>query len=59
MVGTSYSTPLVGLDAVVLDTETTGLDARTARVVQIGVVRMHGPKLLSHERLSALVNLGC
>ena len=58
MVGTSYSTPLVGLDAVVLDTETTGLDARTARVVQIGAVRMHGPKLLSHERFERLVNPG-
>ena len=57
MVGTSYSTPLVGLDAVVLDTET-GLDARTARVVQIGAVRMHGPELLSHERFERLVNPG-
>ena len=33
---TSYSTPLISLDAVALDTETTGLDARIARLVQIG-----------------------
>jgi CBS domain-containing protein len=33
-------TPLLALDGVVLDTETTGLDTRTARIVQIGAVRL-------------------
>ena len=36
------STPLLALDSVVLDTETTGLDARTARLVQLGAIRL-GP----------------
>ena len=58
MPGTSYSTPLVGLDAVVLDTETTGLDARTARIVQIGAVRMHGPKILPEQKFERFVNPG-
>jgi hypothetical protein len=29
------ATPLVGLDAVVIDTETTGLDTKSARIVQM------------------------
>lgn len=40
---TTRSTPLSAIEAVVIDTETTGLDARNARVVQIaGVVVRHG-----------------
>ncbi|MBI3436290.1 MAG: CBS domain-containing protein [Proteobacteria bacterium] len=34
------ATPLIALDAVVIDTETTGLDTAKARVVEIGVVRI-------------------
>ncbi len=33
--------PLASLSAIVLDTETTGLDARNDRVVEIGAVRLH------------------
>ena len=37
------ATPLIALDAVVIDTETTGLDPRNARVVEIAAVRLaHG-----------------
>jgi DNA polymerase-3 subunit epsilon/CBS domain-containing protein len=37
------SQPLIALDAVVLDTETTGLDPQKARILQIGAVRLvHG-----------------
>ena len=36
------ATPLLALDMVVLDTETTGLDVSTDRIVQIGAVRMRG-----------------
>ncbi len=35
---TANATPLLSIDAAVLDTETTGLDPREARVVQIGAV---------------------
>jgi len=33
--------PLIAADAVVLDVETTGLDPRNARIVQIGAVKLH------------------
>ncbi|MBB6309016.1 DUF294 nucleotidyltransferase-like domain-containing protein [Xanthobacter tagetidis] len=36
------ATPLVGLDWLALDTETTGLDPRTARVLEIGVLPGRG-----------------
>ena len=42
---TASSTPLVSLTAVVLDTETTGLDTKTARIIQIGAVRIEKGKL--------------
>jgi DNA polymerase-3 subunit epsilon/CBS domain-containing protein len=43
MIAVTYATPLISLDAVVIDTETTGLDPRTARIVEIGAVRLaHG-----------------
>ncbi len=58
MDGTSYSTPLIALNAVVLDTETTGLDARVARVVQIGALRLSGGSLQAGERFESLVKPG-
>lgn len=55
----TFSTPLLALDAVVLDTETTGLDARKARLVQIGAVRLNGGSLDSAQRFESLVHPGC
>jgi len=55
----TFSTPLLALDAVVLDTETTGLDARKARLVQIGAVRLKGGNLDDPQRFESLVNPGC
>src|SRR5262245_29789953 len=40
MASISSATPLIALDAVVVDTETTGLDPANARVVEIGAVRI-------------------
>jgi CBS domain-containing protein len=39
------ATPLVGLDAVVLDCETTGLDPAKARLVDLAAVRLVAGKL--------------
>lgn len=50
------ATPLIGLDAVVLDTETTGLDTRTARIVQIGAVRLVKGAVSDEDNLVTLVN---
>ena len=37
---TSGGVPLLSLDAVVIDTETTGLDPRKARVIELAGVRL-------------------
>src|SRR5687767_2531557 len=43
------NTPLFALDAVVLDTETTGLDPKTARLVEVGAVRLSGGVIREDE----------
>ncbi|MGA7487430.1 MAG: 3'-5' exonuclease, partial [Xanthobacteraceae bacterium] len=48
----SSATPLVALDAVALDTETTGLDPRRASLVEVAAVRLVG------GRLEAAASLG-
>ena len=50
-------TPLICVDAVVLDTETTGLDPRSARIVQIGAVALAGAEAGGDE-FDTLVNPG-
>ena len=52
------STPLLALDGVVVDTETTGLDARTARLVQVGAVRLSGGRLEEADTFERLVDPG-
>jgi CBS domain-containing protein len=52
------STPLISLPVVVLDTETTGLDARKARIVQIGALRLVGGQIVNGERYETLVDPG-
>lgn len=52
------ATPLIALDAVVLDTETTGLDPAKARVVEIGAVPLRNGKLDEAGALRRLVNPG-
>ena len=39
------ATPLIALDAVVIDTETTGLDPAKARIVEIAALRLLGGRL--------------
>ena len=44
MAGVANNTPLIGIQAVALDTETTGLDPKTARIVQIGAIVIGGAR---------------
>jgi len=52
------ATPLISLDAFVVDTETTGLDPAKARIVEIGAVPLKKGKLDATASLRRLVNPG-
>lgn len=52
------ATPLISLDAFVVDTETTGLDPAKARIVEIGAVPLKSGKLDETAALRRLVNPG-
>ncbi len=55
--GIDPAAPLVALEMIVLDTETTGLEVRSDRIVQIGAVRMRGTEITG-DRLELLVDPG-
>lgn len=52
------TTPLAAVEAAVVDTETTGLDARQARIVQIAVVGVRGGTVAAQAELDTLVDPG-
>ena len=52
------STALAALPALALDLETTGLNPRTDRVVQLAAVAMLGPRVLEAPRLERTVDPG-
>ncbi len=56
MADRTSATPLLALDAVAFDTETTSLDPRAARIVEIGAVRLTSGRLNEAEALRKLVN---
>jgi DNA polymerase-3 subunit epsilon/CBS domain-containing protein len=58
MAAVTNATPLISLDAVVLDTETTGLDPRKARLIEIGAVRIVSGRIESAQSFRRLVNPG-
>ena len=58
MLTTGNATPLISLNAVGVDTETTGLDPARARIVEIGLVPLVGGKLDEAGVLRRLVNPG-
>ena len=58
MIDRPSATPLLALDAVVLDTETTSLDPSRARLVEMGGIRLVGGRVEVTERFHALVDPG-
>jgi DNA polymerase-3 subunit epsilon/CBS domain-containing protein len=52
------ATPLLALDAVVFDTETTGLDPARARLIEIGAIRLVAGRVEVAERFHCLVDPG-
>ena len=58
MVGRRNVTPLIALDAVVIDTETTGLDPRKAWIVDIAAVRLVRGRLQPKAAFRRLVRPG-
>lgn len=52
------ATLLDELPALVLDTETTGLDTKLDRIVSVGAVRAHGTRLFRSTVIDRLVNPG-
>ena len=58
MVATGNATPLIGLDAVVIDTETTGLDAGKARLLEVAVVHIVGGRADPDSGWRSLVQSG-
>jgi CBS domain-containing protein len=58
MAAINSATPLIALDALVIDTETTGLDPARARVVEIAAVRLIGGRLTTDTPWRSLVNPG-
>ena len=49
-------TPLVALPALVLDLETTGLDVKNDRVIQVAAIYMQGDQLTDRFEIDSLVN---
>jgi CBS domain-containing protein len=52
------ATPLISLDAVVFDTETTGIDPRKARVLELGAVWLSGGRIDEARVLHRRINPG-
>ncbi len=50
--------PLVSLNVIAFDTETTGLDTRQARIIQLGAVRVIHAQMVEDESFQSLINPG-
>ncbi len=58
MAAVTNATPLISLDAVVIDTETTSLDPRKARVLEIAGIRIVGGRINAGHVFHSLANPG-
>jgi CBS domain-containing protein len=58
MADATSATPLLALDAVALDTETTSLDPAKARVIEIGCIRIIGGRVDASAKFHMLVDPG-
>ena len=58
MADRASATPLLALDAVVLDTETTSLDPARARLLEIGAYRLTAGRIDTARRFHSLVAPG-
>jgi DNA polymerase-3 subunit epsilon/CBS domain-containing protein len=56
MAAVTNATPLISLDAVVLDTETTGLDPRKARLIDAAAVRIAAGRIETKGTFQSYVN---
>lgn len=56
MASRTSATPLLALDAIALDTETTSLDPKLARIVEVGAVRLLMGRPSEDETFRALVD---
>ncbi|VVT29685.1 DUF294 nucleotidyltransferase-like domain-containing protein [Rhizobium sp. EC-SD404] len=50
------ATPLKALDAIVFDSETTGLDTKVARIVQMAAIGVSGGAIIEDDRYESLVD---
>ena len=50
------ATPLTALEAIAFDSETTGLDTNTARIVQMAAIGMSRGHVVGNERFETLVD---
>ncbi|MGV3634649.1 MAG: exonuclease domain-containing protein, partial [Pseudorhodoplanes sp.] len=58
MAAVTNATPLISIDAVVIDTETTGLDPRKARLIEVAAVRIVSGRIEPAQSFRRLVNPG-
>ena len=58
MTDRTSATPLLALDAVVFDTETTGLDPARARLLELGAVRLVAGRIANDDRFHTLIDPG-
>lgn len=58
MAAVTNATPLMALDAVVIDTETTGLDPASARLLEIGAVRLSAGRIDERATFRTLIQPG-